>query len=424
MKTDAASTPKNLALAFILLGISLGGATVAAAHSFPRPDDPELKLESTIAAYAAARNAAVTSNVSEGVIGAADSVASEALLWPTSSVTVCFWNGKADAQQAVIDSDKEWEGYAGLSFSYTDSKKKIRLCSSADSADVRISLDGNDPKLAGDYDASVGRSPVVSWSLVGREANFAPKGKKPKVTVNLPEVQQRSDWGDRDALNFFVRHELGHARGLLHEHQRQECSGWFNIDEIAKSQNWTTEQTKQAVDAYEKLPLSNQFYRPKVFGGYDVLSIMQYNFLPGWYLTEKDGKPNPCLRTETVTAPSPGDKATLVAMYPRAIVTAAATVGTAGAPLPAAAPAAKGISQMKIKEQAFKAKVANERQIMDLLKSQLELDKSLAAIKKSPDIETFKRKLPPTSEHSSKATEALDRLEKAVADIVNLEARQ
>jgi hypothetical protein len=113
-------------------------------------------------------------------------------------------------------------------------------------------------------------------------------------------------------VNNLVRHELGHARGLLHEHQRSECKGWFDFNAIEADTHWSPETTEQNVGAFIDLPDSG--FTPKTVGPYDSLSIMQYNFPIKWW-AKRPGETNPCLRTELVEDPSAGDRATLIAMY-------------------------------------------------------------------------------------------------------------
>jgi hypothetical protein len=229
-------------------------------------------------------------------------------------VRACFWNGTPDLQKAFINSDAAWEKVANINVNYTEPNGNIRICLDTSSAEIRISLDGNDARL--DYDP-VARPRAGYWSVVGRQAGFTPPGKLPGsrylVTANLPNLTQYVSRGDWSAFNFLVRHELGHARGLLHEHQRQECAQWFDIEKIADSQHWAIPYARSAVASFDQLQGT---FHPSFVGGYDILSIMQYNFEKSWY-KEVAGQTNPCERTIFVETPSPGDRATLVAMYGR-----------------------------------------------------------------------------------------------------------
>jgi len=299
------------AMAFLCLG-------PAFAHGLPSPKDPEMRIELAVSELAAARDRAAQAGISTQISLAAQSVYDRFLLWPGAAkrtvVTACFWNGSPDLQKKVIASDNAWEGFANITVDYTDKAGGVRVCQDDKSADIRISLDGADKSLQ--YEAD--QDPDGSWSFVGASSNFSPRdkpGKRYQITVNLPTIAVYDRIGDEVDFNNYVRHELGHARGLLHEHQRTECKGWFNIEAIMADTKWTREQAEQAVGTFDELAKSgNLAFRPAYAGDYDILSIMQYNFEPRWY-QEKNGQINPCERTEKVSDPSPGDKATLIAMY-------------------------------------------------------------------------------------------------------------
>jgi len=207
----------------------------AVGHSFPSPDDAEFQAERAVVEAANANQAADAVGVSGATTAAARSVYEAFLTWSAQPGTIivkaCFWNGTPDLQKAFINSDAAWEKVANINVNYTEPNGNIRICLDTSSAEIRISLDGNDARL--DYDP-VARPRAGYWSVVGRQAGFTPPGKPPGsrylVTANLPSLTQYVSRGDWSAFNFLVRHEFGHARGLLHEHQRQECSNWFDVE--------------------------------------------------------------------------------------------------------------------------------------------------------------------------------------------------
>jgi hypothetical protein len=301
--------------------------------------DPSATAERYAWQFEAAQQEAADAHASSTTLSVAQSVYDDFLKWPflgmSATVTVCFWNGSDAARKAVIDADRDaWEGFANVTFDYTTDANTVRVCTDANSADVRISLDPSDAHL--DYDA--GRPANGDWSFVGTQANFnvpnMPAGTRYKVTVNLPEVEMWVAMHDLGDISTYVSHELGHARGLLHEHQRSECSGWFNIPEIAHDNGWSLEQATQNIASFQQL--GDAAGHPTYAGPYDVLSVMQYNFRPTWWLV-KAGETNPCLRTVNVQAPSPGDKATLIAAYGLPPPAAPPAVAP-GAPPPSAPP--------------------------------------------------------------------------------------
>ena len=244
MNTSSSTTSRNLTRNTFLVGVALAtAASVAFAHSFLTAD-PSSTAEQYAWQFDAAKQAAADAAASSTTLLVAQSVYDDFLKWPftgmTAAVTVCFWNGSDAAQHAVINTDNaEWEGYANITFDYYSAPNIVRKCADANSADIRISLDGSDSHL--DYDPT--RPGNGDWSFVGAQANFPPQGTPPgtryKVTVNLPEIEGWVALNDVVDINTYAGHELGHARGLLHEHQRSECEGWFNIPQIAQDNDWT-----------------------------------------------------------------------------------------------------------------------------------------------------------------------------------------
>jgi hypothetical protein len=300
---------------FVLFGLvgACACTNFAAAHGFPDPESPSFKFEQVLVEMlASAREAQDTGASQEDIFNATMSVYDDASKWPAvnkqTKLTACFWNGDASTQSAVIKSDAVWEKIANIHISYVDASNKTRICTDASSADIRISLDGKAANL--DYD--VRRPADGNWSLLGKQATFQPNGKKYLVTVNLPNAKSDFELGNMVSLNFLVRHELGHARALMHEHQRVACKAWFNINAIAADTHWTVQQTEAAVSAYDEL---NHSFQLVYVGKYDIQSVMQYNFKDNWYAADQPGTPNPCRRNTSVAGPSTGDLATLIAMY-------------------------------------------------------------------------------------------------------------
>ena len=379
----------------------------AAAHSFPSPDDPEFQAERAVAEAAKANEAADAAGMSSATTAAARSVYEAFLPWPAQPGTIivraCFWNGTPDLQKAIVNSDAAWEKVANVSINYTEPNGDIRICLDTSSAEIRISLNGNDARL--DYD-DLARPRNGYWSVVGRQAGFSPPGKpagsRYLVTANLPSLTQYVSTGDWSAFNFLVRHELGHARGLLHEHQRQECANWFDVEKIAASQHWTIPYAQSAVASFDQLQGA---FHPRFVGGYDILSVMQYNFEKVWY-REVAGQTNPCERTTFVEKPSPGDKATLVAMY------GAYALQPGTRALIAAQPAIDP-------RAAFEAAVRTERARIALL-SQKEAESTSTAAP-SPPGEAATRGLELTIESGKQLSGALDRLTSAISRLDDFE---
>jgi hypothetical protein len=387
------------------------------------------------------------SGVSNSVIGAAESVYASILLWPSGPtgavVRACFWNGSDSLQRTVIQSDAAWAGAAAITVDYFDPTGQIRKCVDASSGDIRIALDNTMPGL----DYGPGREASTNWSTVGRQANYSPPfqpGSRYKVTVNLPDVFGQAQIGNWEGFNFLVRHEFGHARGLLHEHQRQICANSFDVEAIAASQKWTIEDAKQAVAAFDQLPNAMNFYRPKAVGEYDKTSIMQYNFASNWY--KETGVPNPCQRPNVVSAPSPGDIATLIAMYgaaPAASMPPMAAVALNAPPVAAAAPAqgtapanaaptapsipriaqasANSASPSEIQRavEAFKSVADTERRMNEVVMRGTGTPPAAAAVPMAPTENAANS----SAGLAYKANEALNQLESATRKLVDFAGR-
>jgi hypothetical protein len=242
-----------------------------------------------------------------------------------------------------------------------------------------------------------------------------------------------------------VRHEFGHARGLLHEHQRQVCANSFDVEAIAASQHWTVEDAKQAVAAFDQLPNAMNFYRPKAVGEYDKTSIMQYNFANNWY-KQTPGVPNPCQRPNVVSAPSPGDIATLIAMYgaapgasmaPMAAVAPNAPPVAGATPAPStaletAAPTAPSIpriaqasansastSEIQKAVEAFKSVAETERRINEVVMRGTGAPPAAAAAPMAP----AENPANSSAGRAYKANEALNQLESATRKLVDIAGR-
>ena len=69
------------------------------------------------------------------------------------------------------------------------------------------------------------------------------------MTLNLPDVV-RDMTIDPTWTHHAIRHEFGHALGLMHEHQRSLCDGWFNVEAIAENQGWTVDFAKSQVGSF------------------------------------------------------------------------------------------------------------------------------------------------------------------------------
>ena len=108
-------------------------------------------------------------------------------LWPNGRPTARFLDGDAGVQERVAAIAKEWEDVANLNLEFVRTG----------AAEIRISF------------AEKG----FSWSTVGTDA----------LTVGRDEATMNYGWLEPDTelreYQRVVRHEFGHALGMIHEHQ-------------------------------------------------------------------------------------------------------------------------------------------------------------------------------------------------------------
>jgi hypothetical protein len=299
-----------------LVGLLLFSFSGAYGHDRPQPNDPSIRFERVLAD--AVRNLEQheqSAVLMREVVVSARSIYASAAVWTTTLLRVCFWNGTLATKTAVEASSSIWNGRSRINLAFRTAGGAFRDCKMEPVAEIRVSLDGSDK--APRYEA--GQNPSGNWSLVGRQSTFTPygrpEGSRYDVTMNLPYVDSDLKIGDLVTLNFTVRHEFGHALGLLHEFQSVRCTGWIDFDQLAKDQGWDKETA-----FYNLAPLPDVAEKYRIafgqIGDYDVDSVMQYNFLAKYYV-QQPGKLNPCERKRDVHTPSARDFETLVAIYGR-----------------------------------------------------------------------------------------------------------
>ncbi|HEV7462340.1 MAG TPA: M12 family metallopeptidase [Methyloceanibacter sp.] len=283
----------------------LAAPPYAPAHDVKNPlaVDPSAKVELQVDALRKKMAAAEAAGVSPATLESARFVYWAGISWKNPVITVCFWNGSTELQNFVMDTAKVWSDNSGLTFSYqTDGQNNI--CQNAQSADIRVSLDDEDQR---DLYVNQEESRKGDWSYLGDIPlpDYL-------VTLNLPDVVRDRE-NDPTWTHHAIRHEFGHALGLMHEHQRSLCDGWFNVEAIAENQGWTVDFARSQVGRFPDSDLAGLGF----VGDYDKNSIMQYNFPKEW-LVHKPGQSNPCLRQHSIHNLSPKDIAGIRVLYPRA----------------------------------------------------------------------------------------------------------
>lgn len=164
-------------------------------------------------------------------------------LWENGrTLRVKFLDGLPSVQERVRDIAAEWEDVVNLRLQFVTSG----------SAEIRISF------------AEQG----FSWSTVGTDALTVPRTQP---TMNYGWLEPSTEEVEYQRV---VRHEFGHALGMIHEHQNPAAAGKIPWDKpkvyaYYARQGWSREDVDANVfDVYDA-DLTN-------FSEYDPTSIMQY----------------------------------------------------------------------------------------------------------------------------------------------------
>ena len=164
-------------------------------------------------------------------------------LWENGrTLRVRFLDGQPVVQQKVEAIAKEWEAVANLTLRFVTSG----------AAELRISF------------AEQG----FSWSTVGTDALTVPRTQ---ATMNYGWLEPGTATREYQRV---VRHEFGHALGMIHEHQNPDALGKIPWDEpkvyaYYAQQGWSREDVDANIfDVYDE-DMTN-------FTTFDPTSIMQY----------------------------------------------------------------------------------------------------------------------------------------------------
>lgn len=164
-------------------------------------------------------------------------------LWENGrTLRVKFLDGPPEVQDKVRRIAKEWEGLANLTLEFVDSG----------SAQIRISF------------AEKG----FSWSTVGTDALTVPSNE---ATMNYGWLEADTPLREYERV---VRHEFGHALGMIHEHQNPAATGRIPWDKpkvyaYYAQQDWS--QADVDFNIFEVYDEDSTNYTE-----FDPTSIMQY----------------------------------------------------------------------------------------------------------------------------------------------------
>jgi len=164
-------------------------------------------------------------------------------LWENGrTLKVKFLDGDPDVQAKVAAIAHEWEDVANLKLSFVTSA----------TADIRVSF------------AEKG----FSWSTVGTDATTVPASKS---TMNFGWLEPTTALREYQRV---VRHEFGHALGMIHEHQNPAAKGVIPWDKpkvyaYYAQQGWSKEDTDFNIFQTYDEDATN-------FTAFDPTSIMEY----------------------------------------------------------------------------------------------------------------------------------------------------
>jgi hypothetical protein len=219
------------------------------------------------------------------------------LLWGSSTVFVCFWNGSRERRAHVASLADNIAALTPVRFSWGPNGT-FTTCPQQDYQvyPVRVSLIADTSLLA------TGDNSADYFASIGRLNESAPR----RATVNLPFSATTT----QDEIKAKTRHEFCHVLGCLHEHQRGLCDNDFKKDWIKARYNLNDAQYEAN---FLQIPTSDVSYGAQAFGGFDRDSIMLYS-IP---LEAFSNQASQCYRAAQVTDLSPADSNGLRQAYAR-----------------------------------------------------------------------------------------------------------
>lgn len=175
--------------------------------------------------------------------GLARAAVEKLTLWDNGKrVRVTFLDGDSGVQAKVAAIAKEWEAVSNLTLDFVTSG----------AADVRISF----------------LEKGFSWSTVGTDALTVPRTQ---ATMNYGWLTPTTATREYQRV---VRHEFGHALGMIHEHQNPAASGQIPWDKpkvyaYYAQQGWSKADVDHNIFQTHAVDATN-------FSAFDPTSIMEY----------------------------------------------------------------------------------------------------------------------------------------------------
>lgn len=164
-------------------------------------------------------------------------------LWETGrTLRVLFLDGETSVQTKVTELAKEWEQIANLKLEFVRSG----------ASEIRISF----------------REKGFSWSTLGTDALTVPRTQ---ATMNYGWLEPNTSMREYQRV---VRHEFGHALGMIHEHQNPDARTRIPWDKpkvyaYYAQQGWSKADVDHNIFAVHDEDATN-------FTSFDPTSIMQY----------------------------------------------------------------------------------------------------------------------------------------------------
>lgn len=294
--------------------------------------------EQAIADLEAARdNVLSTPDTSGDDKEAAKAYVATAFVWNKTQLSVCFWQtDQPNLLQGVADQANLWSKGTKIKFDF--GKPQFRRCADEYSADIRVTL--NVLPLAYYFQND---QPLINWDW--SEYGSLPAQVRAKVSMSLVHAQQDFNLakalGETKDFDFLIAHEFGHALGLMHEHQRIDCSTYLaDKQTVMHAYKFKTDADYDSFVANVKqIPMSDPALRPRAIGSFDVESVMLYNFPQ---VIWKTGINNPCARPTDIQHPDENDIAAVNYLYGVPPPAPVAVRGGSEPPAGAAVPRAVG----------------------------------------------------------------------------------